>query len=102
MAWFKTVPFAELQDGRGRRVVVDGLPVALFLVDGQVYATEDTCSHAEASLAEGRLEGKVVVCPRHGARFDITSGRALSLPAITGIATFPTKVEDGYVWVDVE
>jgi len=101
MAWFKTVSFAELQDGCGRRIVVDGLPIALFRVQDQVYATEDTCSHAEASLAEGRLEGKVVVCPRHGARFDITSGRALSLPAITGIATFPIKVEDGYVWVDV-
>lgn len=102
MAWFKTFPFTELQDGQGRRIVVDGLPIAIFRVQDQVYATEDTCSHAEASLAEGWLEGKVVVCPRHGARFDITSGRALSLPAITGVATFPAKVEDGYVWVDVE
>lgn len=102
MAWFKTFPFAELQDGRGRRIVVNDIPIAVFRVQDQVYATEDTCSHADASLADGRVEGKVVICPRHGARFDITTGRALSLPAVAGVETFPAKVEDGYVWVDVE
>jgi len=89
----------ELEPGRCMKVTVRGKRVALFNVDGEIYATDDTCSHAEASLSEGELIGDVVVCPRHGARFNVKTGQALSLPAWAPIATYPVKVEDGEIKV---
>ena len=79
------------------------LTVGVYNVDGELYALEDRCSHDDGPLVEGEWEPEdaVAICPRHGARFDIRTGRALSLPAYEPVATFPVRVEDGYVKVDV-
>ncbi|MBO2521541.1 MAG: ferredoxin [Firmicutes bacterium] len=100
MAEFVPVAKAgDLAPGEKMCVIVHGKRVALFNVDGTVYAIDDMCSHAEASLSEGEFRGEVVVCPRHGARFNVKTGAALSLPAWAPVATYPVKVEDGEIKV---
>ncbi|NLC56593.1 MAG: bifunctional 3-phenylpropionate/cinnamic acid dioxygenase ferredoxin subunit [Armatimonadetes bacterium] len=90
---------SDLTTETALRVEVEGEPVALFNVGGVIYAIADTCSHAEASLSEGWVEDAVVECPLHGARFDLQTGRNLSLPAVTPVAAYDVKVEDGQVLV---
>ena len=103
MAGFVSVAKAsDLQPGTCKRVIVSGRKIALYNVDGEFFATDDTCSHAEASLSEGCLRGDVIECPKHGARFSVRTGQALSLPAWAPVATFPVKVEDGEIKIQVE
>jgi 3-phenylpropionate/trans-cinnamate dioxygenase ferredoxin component len=89
-----------------RLVHVAGHPsVGVYHCEGDLYALEDRCSHDDGPLCEGDFDcaQRVVTCPRHGARFDITSGRALSLPAYIPVATYPVRVrDDGVVVVEVE
>lgn len=101
MAWTKIAPVTDLPEGRGVRVELPGARVALFRIGGDVYAVGDRCSHAEASLAEGTVWDDAVECPRHGAEFDLASGKALSLPATTPVPTYETKVDDGILYLDV-
>ncbi len=70
-------------------------------VDGTIYAVEDVCTHDGAPLDQGELEGSCIVCPRHGARFDVTSGAALTLPAVLPLPTYPVRIEGDAVYVDV-
>ena len=84
---------SEIPVGTGKKFVVKGKTIAIFNVDGKFYAIDDTCSHAEASLSEGELEGKAIVCPWHGAKFDLESGWALTLPAVEGLKTYTVTVE---------
>jgi 3-phenylpropionate/trans-cinnamate dioxygenase ferredoxin subunit len=89
----------DLSTERGTCVDVGGTTVAVFRVGDDVYAIADRCSHAEASLCEGEVFDGEVECPRHGAVFDVTSGKALTLPATQPVATFHTEVRDGEVFV---
>jgi 3-phenylpropionate/trans-cinnamate dioxygenase ferredoxin subunit len=70
--------------------------------DGDIHAVDDTCSHANVSLAEGEVDGCTLECWLHGSRFDLRTGKPTSLPAIRPIAVYPVKIEDGTVLVDVE
>ncbi len=78
----------ELKDAGQLVVEIDDYPAVLALVDGKVYAFEDTCSHDQQPLGEARVEGREITCPRHGARFDVTTGEALCMPATGAIRTF--------------
>lgn len=73
--------------------------VAVFRVGDDVYAIDDTCSHEKASLAEGWLEDCEVECPLHSARFSLTTGEALCMPATEAVRTHRVEVRDGEVWV---
>ena len=73
--------------------------IGLFHVDGQFYALDDICTHDDGPLAEGSLEGHEIICPRHGARFDIRDGRALTMPATRATTIHEVKVENGEVLV---
>ena len=77
--------------------------VGVFNIDGELYALEDRCSHDDGPLVEGdwEPEERVVICPRHGSRFDLRTGRPLSLPAYLPVQTYPVRVEDGIVKVEV-
>jgi 3-phenylpropionate/trans-cinnamate dioxygenase ferredoxin component len=77
--------------------------LGVYNIEGELYALEDRCSHDDGPLVEGDWEPDeaVAVCPRHGARIDIRTGRPLSLPAIFPVETFPVRVEDGIVKVTV-
>lgn len=92
----------DIPERGGLRVWLGERPVALFRWEGRVYALDDTCSHDEASLAEGEvLPNGRVVCPRHGAQFDLRSGRALTLPAVLPVRAYEVEVDGGDVYVVV-
>jgi 3-phenylpropionate/trans-cinnamate dioxygenase ferredoxin component len=98
------VPVCKISDvpEGGRLVVeVDERFVALFHVDGRFYAVDDRCSHDGGPLGDGQLEGFVVVCPRHGAKFDIRTGQVLSMPATRDIAAYEVRIEGEDVLVGV-
>jgi len=95
----RVCPLIELQPGEVVRVEGDEA-IAVFNVDGELFAVSDTCTHAEASLSEGWVEGTAVECPFHFARFCLRTGRALSLPATRALRTYPVRVRDGIVWVE--
>ncbi|HEY8539561.1 MAG TPA: non-heme iron oxygenase ferredoxin subunit [Steroidobacteraceae bacterium] len=81
MTWIPVAPADQIADGDYAQVEVDGVTVAVFNIGGTFYAIEDTCTHDGGELAGGALEGDVVICPRHGARFCLRTGAALSPPA---------------------
>jgi 3-phenylpropionate/trans-cinnamate dioxygenase ferredoxin subunit len=86
----------------GTKVEIQNGTIAIFRIDDAVYAIDDLCSHAEASLSEGEVFDLSVECPRHGAEFDVTTGAVGSLPATRSVATYVTEIRDGEVFVTVE
>jgi nitrite reductase/ring-hydroxylating ferredoxin subunit len=92
---------AELAPGSVLRVDVAGKAIALYNLDGTYYATDDICTHAYASLAEGFLDGATIECPLHGAQFSIKTGEALSPPASEPLATYAVRVEGEDILVAV-
>jgi nitrite reductase/ring-hydroxylating ferredoxin subunit len=102
LADFVTVADAtDVQPGQIREVRVGGEEIAIYNVAGQFYATTNICTHDEAYLSDGELFGHVVECPLHGARFDVRTGKVLSLPAVYPLKTYEVRVEDGKVQVRV-
>ena len=101
MAELDVCPLDELRPGEAKIVHAGVLAVCVYNVAGELYALEDRCSHDDGPLCEGDfdLEEGYAVCPRHGAHIDIRSGRALTLPAVFPVETFPVRVEDGIVKV---
>jgi len=89
----------ELAAGQALRVE-GSVPIALFNVDGEFCAIGDTCTHREASLAEGYLEGDEVECPLHASRFNVKTGEVTGPPALEPVPTFPVLVRDGAVYVE--
>jgi 3-phenylpropionate/trans-cinnamate dioxygenase ferredoxin subunit len=98
--WVRVADLGDVPDGAGFYVEVHGFPIALWNVAGDIYATQDTCTHEESSLAEGDLWDEVVECPLHGAQFDVRTGAVLSLPAILPLRTFPVRVEDNAIYLE--
>jgi 3-phenylpropionate/trans-cinnamate dioxygenase ferredoxin component len=97
--WVDVVAENALANGEHVVLDVEGTEVAVFKIDGQFYAIEDVCSHDRAEIASGELEGDVIVCPRHGARFCVKTGKVLCAPAYEDIDCFPVRVEKGKVQV---
>ncbi|MBN2303354.1 MAG: non-heme iron oxygenase ferredoxin subunit [Anaerolineae bacterium] len=93
---------ADIPPGKREVVEIEGLYIAIFNVDGTYYAIEDVCTHDDGPLAEGDLDGCEIECPRHGARFDIRTGKALSMPAVVDVRAFPVRVEGDAVQLDME
>lgn len=99
------VPLVEANEiPPGERAIfeVGNFYIMVLNVDGDYYALEDVCSHDGDTLSGGPLEGFEIVCPRHGARFDIRTGDVLSMPATHDIMTFPIRVSHGMIEVEVE
>ena len=93
----------ELPPGQVKVVHGDTVSVGVYNLEGSYFALEDRCSHDDGPLCEGDFdcdEG-VAICPRHGANIDIRTGRALTLPAVEPVQTFPVRVDDGVVKVKV-
>jgi 3-phenylpropionate/trans-cinnamate dioxygenase ferredoxin component len=76
--------------------------IAVFNVEGTLFAISDTCTHAEASLSEGRVDGETVECPFHGACFDLRTGEALTPPAIEPVQTFRVLAQEDDIYVEIE
>jgi 3-phenylpropionate/trans-cinnamate dioxygenase ferredoxin subunit len=83
----------ELPNGARKLIEVDGRALAVFNIAGTFYCIADVCSHDDGPVAEGDLDGYEIECPRHGARFDVRSGKVLSFPAIVDIPAYPVRVE---------
>ena len=98
--FIEAAPLDKLPVGRGTVVTVANKDVALFNVDGTVYAMEDACLHQGGSLGCSALEGKVVTCAAHGWKYDVTTGSTLHVPGY-GVATYPVKVVDGKILVAI-
>jgi nitrite reductase/ring-hydroxylating ferredoxin subunit len=93
---------SDVAPGEMRRVDRDdGPPLAIFNVDGSFHVTDDTCTHAQASLTEGDLEGDEVVCPVHMGTFRVTTGEPVCFPARRALRTYAVVVEDGVVVADL-
>ena len=99
MSWIAVAPAASVAPGDYAQVEIDGAIVAVFNVAGSFYAIEDVCTHDGGELAGGAVEGDVVICPRHGARFCLRTGAALTPPAYEPVRTFETRVSEGVVEV---
>jgi 3-phenylpropionate/trans-cinnamate dioxygenase ferredoxin subunit len=92
---------SEIGAGKTHQVSVGGRGVLLCNVDGDIYAIEDVCTHDGGPLEQGELEGCRIMCPRHGAYFDVSSGAALTLPAIIPVQTYRVLVDGDDIYVDV-
>ena len=97
--WVTVAKAGELAPGAFRVVDVDGTSAVVFNLQGEYYAIEDVCTHDGGQLTGGTIEGDVIVCPRHGARFCIRTGEALSAPAYEPTASFPVRIENGVIQV---
>ena len=92
----------EVAPGQAARVFAGDTPIAVFNVSGELYAIGDTCTHEEFSLSDGELGPNCTVeCALHGARFDLRTGNALSLPATGSAGSYPVWVEDGVIKLEV-
>ena len=93
----------EIEPGTARVVEAGGQSIALCrLANGELYAIENRCTHDDGPLGEGELDGDRIECPRHGALFDVTTGRAVTLPAIGRVRCYAVEVADGQVQIDVD
>jgi len=90
----------DVREGEITAVIIDETPIALTRLNGQVRAFGDVCTHDDGPLAEGHIEDHCVVCPRHGARFDLFTGRP-TFPAVTKIPIYETKVEGDQIKVKI-
>ncbi len=95
----QVIEASEMIPGDRILIEVDEQPIAVFNVDGKFYAIGDVCTHDDGPLGDGELEGFQIICPRHGARFDIRSGKALTLPALVDTPWYPVRVTDG--WIEI-
>jgi len=95
--WVKVLSVSEVPAGTCQVVDLEGTEIAVCHVAGQFYAVENICTHDGGELTGGRLDGCQIVCPRHGARFDLRSGAVLSPPAYEPIHAFPLRVVDGVI-----
>jgi 3-phenylpropionate/trans-cinnamate dioxygenase ferredoxin component len=93
---------ADLPPGGKKLAEVDGRPIAVFNVGGQFYAIDDVCTHDGGPLAEGELEGCEIRCPRHGARFDVRTGKALCFPAFEPVTTHRVELRGDEVFVALD
>ena len=89
----------ELPSGERIYLEVDSQLVVIFNNAGEYFAIADLCSHDDGPLGDGDLDGLEISCPRHGARFNIRTGKALTLPAIVDIPAYPVRVKDGIIEV---
>jgi 3-phenylpropionate/trans-cinnamate dioxygenase ferredoxin subunit len=103
LAELDVCPVEELPPGSVKIVYAGSIAVGVYNLNGEFYALEDRCSHDDGPLCEGDFDAEegVAICPRHGANIDIRSGRALTLPAVETVNTFPVRVVDGIVKVKV-
>ena len=95
----KVANVEEIPVGQSKVFDVAGEMVAVCNVEGKIMAVGDICSHDEGPLGEGELSGTEIECPRHGARFDLETGKALCLPAITPIPVYAVEVRENEVWI---
>ncbi len=94
----RVIGIDELKSGERRSVYVDDVPALVIRIQDEYFVIEDVCSHDGQPLTNGPLQDCSIVCPRHAARFDLKSGKALCMPATEAIRVFRTEIRDGAIW----
>ncbi len=94
-------PASELPNGGRLFVDLGDKPIVIFNIAGQFFAIGDVCTHDDGPLGDGILEGFNIVCPRHGAEFDVRTGKVVQMPAVVDIPAYPVQVRDGVIFVGV-
>ena len=97
--WITVAKVSEFKPGARKVIDVEGSQIVVFNLDGKYFAIEDVCTHDGGQLTGGEVEGDQIICPRHGARFCIRTGSALTAPAYEPTAVFPLRTENGEVQV---
>ena len=95
----RVLPLAELPLGERIFVEIDDQPIVILNVSGKVYAIGDLCTHDHGPLGDGELDGHEIICPRHGARFDVHTGQATRLPAVEPTLWYPVRIVDD--WIEI-
>ena len=91
--WVKAADRGALSDGEVIGITVAGHEIALYEMDGEIFATDDICTHAYAKLSDGWMEKGEIECPLHAGRFDIKTGKATAPPCVDDVKTYPVRVE---------
>ncbi len=99
--FIEIAPASELPPGERLFVEIGGKPVVIFNIAGQFFSIEDVCSHDDGPVGEGALESYTITCPRHGAQFDVRTGKVLQMPAVVDIPAYPVKVVDGMIQLGI-
>ena len=102
MTYVRVAALSELEEDTPRRVDLNGTPVSLVRTDGEVFAVNDICSHANVSLSEGEVDDCTIECWLHGSRFDLRTGAPIGLPATKSVPTYPVTVIGDEIFVNVE
>jgi len=102
MTYVKAAELRELKEGKAKCARTKTERIVLVKLDGEIYAMEDRCTHDDAPICGGEIENGAIVCPRHGAKFDIKTGEALSLPATESLEIYKVRVNAGDVEVETE
>src|SRR5690349_6036347 len=97
--WHRVASASDLRDCEGLAVMLDGIPVALYRLDGRIVAIDDVCTHELAILSQGFVEDGVIECPLHAAQFEIATGRCLSGPASQDLRVYQVRLEGDDVYV---
>lgn len=93
---------SSISPGKPLCVEVEGRRIAIFDLGGTCRAVDDECTHAGGNLSEGEVEDNIVICPWHGARFDLSTGAVLSGPAGSAVKSYPVKIEGSGVWLEID
>jgi apoptosis-inducing factor 3 len=101
MAWHEAANDSDLSEGEILGVAIAGTNIALYRLDGAIFATSNVCSHEFAFLSDGFFENGYIECPLHSARFDVKTGEVLCAPATEPIATYPVRLEGGKILVQL-
>jgi len=99
--WHPVGSAAQLSKAGRLAVEVNELRIGVFLVDGTLYAINNLCTHGNACLTDGELDGCLIECPLHAGLFDLRSGKACGAPAVKHAQTYPVTIEDGHVLVQI-
>jgi naphthalene 1,2-dioxygenase system ferredoxin subunit len=100
-SWMDVMALEDLFEGEVMAVNVQGKEIALYEVQGELYATDNLCTHGAARLSDGFLEGREIECPFHQGRFDVCTGKALCAPLTENIRVYPVRIENKRVFVNM-
>ena len=99
--FLEIAPESELPNGERLFVDLGDKPIVIFNIAGQFFAIGDICTHDDGPLGDGVIEDHNIVCPRHGAEFDVRTGKVMSMPAVVDIPAYPVQVRDGIIFIGV-
>ena len=100
--FLEIAPADQVPDGERLFIEVEGKQIVIFNLAGKFFAIGDVCTHDNGPVGDGEIEGSEIICPRHGGRFDISTGKATSLPAVVDIPAYPVRVRDGMIEIGLQ